>query len=118
MSGRPDGWIGWTTTGCVALLGGDRGHSLLPTHAHAGGGAWPAGVGGGTNPAVSGRDDRGRLDHTAGRLTRGEAWRSAAVGASCGGQRGEPGRQCRGRSADRGRAHNRSLAVIRAYRRL
>jgi hypothetical protein len=49
MSGRPDGWIGWTTTGCVAA-GGDRRHSLLPAHAPTGRRAWAAGMGGGAHP--------------------------------------------------------------------
>src|SRR6266851_4361784 len=46
--------------------GADRGNGLLPTHAHAGGVARTAGLGGSADAAVGGWDDRGRLDHPAG----------------------------------------------------
>jgi len=98
--------------------GGDRWDCVLPSHASAGGTAWAARLGRGADSAVGGWDDRGRLDHSAGRLTRGTAWRGAAVGACCDRQRGEPGRQCRGSSAGGGRSGDRSLAVICAYLRL
>src|SRR6266700_5653558 len=48
--------------------GADRGDGLLPAYAPAGGAARAARLGGGPDAAVGGRDDRGRLDHAAGRL--------------------------------------------------
>src|SRR5215469_5430284 len=56
-------------------VGADRRDSLLPAHAHAGRVARAARLGRRADPAVGGRDDRGRVDHTAGRLPRGGAWR-------------------------------------------
>jgi hypothetical protein len=53
----------------------DRGNGLLPAHAPVGGTARPAGLGGGADAAVGGRDDRGGVDHAAGRLARWGAWR-------------------------------------------
>jgi hypothetical protein len=70
MSRRPGWWIGWTTTGCGAA-GGDRGHSLLPAHASTGRRSWAAGVGGGADATIGGRDDRGSLNSFAGRLAVG-----------------------------------------------
>ena len=67
--------------------GADRGNGVLPAHAHAGGVARSAGLGGGADAIVGGRDDRGRVDHPAGRLALWWAWRGLAVGAAGGGQR-------------------------------
>ena len=116
---RPvDRWIRWTTTGCVALLALIAGtvsylhmHMLVELHGQPG---WV----GGADAVVGGRDDRGRVDHAAGRLAVGRAWRGAAVGAAGGGQRGEPGRQRRGGRADgdgRVIAAWPSFALIAAY---
>src|SRR5580698_5692850 len=68
-------------------------HLLLELHG-------AARVGGGAEAAVGGRDDRRALDDSAGRLAVGWPWRDLAVGAAGVGQRGERGRQCRGRRAD------------------
>src|SRR5216683_1096750 len=113
MSRPADRWIRWTTTGCVALLALIAGtvsylhmHLLVDT-------ARSAGLGRSTHTVVGRWDDRGGVDHTAGRLAGGGAWRSAAVGAAGGGQRGESGRQRRGGPADRGRAGDRGVAIVR-----
>src|SRR5215470_9911913 len=118
MTAGADRWIRWTTTGCVALLALIAGtvsylhmHLLVELHGQPG---WVAAL----TPLSGGRDDRGGLDHTAGRITCGGAWREAALGAACCRQRGEPGRQRRGRPAHGGRAGDRSLAVVRPHQRL
>jgi hypothetical protein len=68
MTGRADGWIGWTTIGCVALLAVIAGTvSYLHMHQLVAGHGQP-GVGGGADAAICGRDDRGGLDRRAGRL--------------------------------------------------
>lgn len=72
--------------------GTDRGEGLLPAHAHADGAALPAGLVGGADAIVCGRDDRGRLDHAAGGVPLGLHRRDPAVGAAGGGKRGEPRR--------------------------
>jgi hypothetical protein len=98
------------------LAGADRRDGVLPPYAHAGRVARPAGVGGCADAAVGGWVDRGRVDHAAGRLARGGERRGAALGAAGRGQRGEPGRQRCRRPANCGRAGDRGVAVVRAYR--
>ena len=118
MSAGADRWIRWTTTGCVGLLALIAGTvSYLYRHP-AGGVARAAGVGGGADAAVGGRDDRGGIDDAASRLMRRAAWREAALGASCRRQRGEPGRQRRGgppTAAGRVITALPSFALIGAY---
>jgi hypothetical protein len=83
MSRRPGGWVGWTTIGCVALLAVIAGTvSCLHMHQLVAGHGQP-GVGGGTDAAVGGRDDRGRVHCAAGDR-----------------ERGQPGSECRGGRAN------------------
>lgn len=81
--------------------GADHGHGVLPhmhllveTHRQPG---WIAAL----TPLVGGKDDRGRVDHVAGRLMRAGAGRGAAMVATGERQRSEPGSQRRSRPADR-----------------
>jgi hypothetical protein len=60
VNGRTDRWIRWTTTSCVALLALIAG--TVSYHARAGGTARSAGLGGGADTTVRGRDDRRGLD--------------------------------------------------------
>jgi hypothetical protein len=94
----------------------DRGHRFLPAYAPSGGVAWAARLGGCAHASVGRRDDRGRVDHAAGRLTVGTGRWDAAVGAAGRGQCRQPGRQ-RGRGrAEPDRASHRRVAVVRAHR--
>src|SRR6266700_1995818 len=108
MSGQPDRWIRWTTTGCVALLALIAGtvsylhmHTLVECHGQP--------LGGGPDADVGGRGDRCRVNHTAGGLAVRQTWRGAAVGAAGGGRPGEAGRQRRGRRADSDGAGDRGV---------
>jgi site-specific DNA recombinase len=96
----------------------DRRDSVLPAHAPARGTARPAGVGGGANTALSGRDDRRCVHNAARRL----AWRRpgwvSPVGSSGGRQCREPCSKRRSRTADDGRPGDRGLAIVLAHRRL
>jgi len=96
----------------------DRGDGLLPAHAHPGGVARPAGLGGGADPAVGGRDDHGRLDHVAGGLALRSAWRGPALGTARSREHGESGSERSGRAADGDRAGDRAVAIVCADRRL
>jgi hypothetical protein len=97
MSGGADQWIRWTTTGCAGLLALIAGsvpylhtHLLVESHGQPG---WVAAL---TPLSVDGMIGRG-VNHAADRLTRGEAWRGAALGAAGSRQRGKPGCQRHGR---------------------
>ncbi len=94
-------------------VGGDRRDCLLSAHASAGGAARSAWVNGGADAVVGGRDDRCGLDHAAGGVAVGRQGRVPAVGAAGGGQRSEPGGQCRRRAADGYRPGDRRVAVVR-----
>jgi hypothetical protein len=52
--------------GVRRAAGADRGHGVVPAYAPAGGVAWSAGLGGGADAVLGGRDDRGGFDHVAG----------------------------------------------------
>jgi hypothetical protein len=116
MSRRPGGWIGWTTHRMCGAAGGDRGNSFLPAYASAGRRAWAAGVGGGADAAVGGRDDRGGLDLLASRLALRRAGRVAAVGVAGDRERGEPGGERGGGRACGYWAGDRRVALVRADR--
>ena len=80
--------------------GGDRGHSLVPAHAHAGGRAWPAGLGGSTDTAIGGRHDRGSVHCPAG----------AADPTTAGGREAVPHLRHRSSGSDSG--HSRSRQAV------
>jgi hypothetical protein len=108
-----DRWIRWTTTGCVALLALIAAtvsylhmHMLVELHGQPG---W----GGCAYSVLGGRDDRGCLHDSAGRLALWWPRRVPAVVAACCGQRGESCRQRGGRRADSDRTGDRSLALVR-----
>jgi hypothetical protein len=96
--------------------GADRRHGVLPSHAPARCPARAARVGSGAHAAVGGRDDRGRVDHAAGRVARWSAGRRAAVVTASGGEHREPWRQRRSSRARPNRAHHRGLAIVRPHR--
>jgi len=109
-----DRWIRWTTTGCVTLLALIAGtvsylhmRTLVELHGQSG---WVAAL---TQLSVDGMIVAASTTLLADSRA-GGAWRGAAGG----GQRGEPGRQCRCRPADNGRAGDRGLAVVCAHRSL
>jgi hypothetical protein len=64
-------WMRTSSTKAGLVAGADRGHGLIPAYAPAGGVARAARLGGRPHAFVGGRDDRGRVDHIAGRLTVG-----------------------------------------------
>ena len=118
MSGEPDRWIRATTTGYVGLLALIAGtvsylhmHTLVGLHGQPG---WVAAL---TPLSVDGMIVAASTTLLADSRA-GGAWRGAVLDAPGGGQRGEPGRQRRRRPADGGRAGHRSVALVRAYRRL
>jgi hypothetical protein len=93
------------------VAGANRRVSLLPSYASHGGVARAARLGRGADASAGGWHDRRGVNHAADRLTRGEAWRSAALGAAGSRQRGKPGCQGRGRRADGSGTGDRALAV-------
>src|SRR5262252_6506901 len=102
MTRPADRWIRWTTTGCVALLALIAGtvsylhmHLLVELRGQPG---WVAAL---TPLSVDGMI---------------VAASTTLLADSRAGQRGEPGRQRRGGPADRGRAGDRGLAIVRAHR--
>jgi site-specific DNA recombinase len=98
--------------------GADCGDRLLPSHASAGGIARSAGLGGGVDAVLGGRDDRGRFDHAACRLALWQPGRDSAVNAAGGREHGEPGGECGGCAADGDGPGDRGVAVVRFDRRL
>ena len=95
------------------VAGADRGHGLLPAHAHAGGAASAAGLGRRAYAPVGGRDDPGRVRDVAGGLAVWATGRDASVGVASGGQRGKLGRQCGRGRAEPDRQGDRGVAVVR-----
>src|SRR5208282_3246163 len=75
-----------------------------------------AGLGGGADATVGGRNDRCCVDDPAGRVPVRWSRRVPSLEFIGGGQRGEPGRQCGCRGADDDRPGDSGVAIVRADR--
>src|SRR6185369_3950364 len=116
MSRRPGGWIGWTTTGCVALLAVIAGtvsylhmHQLVAGHGQPG---WVAAL---TPLSVDGMIVAASTALLADSRCGGRGG-LLPLGAAGDRQRGEPGSERGGSRAHGHRAGDRRVAVVRADR--